>query len=181
MGLQILRSPVRSRLHPSLLLSIFLFFLRGAVLGPAPAPGLQWTPASPLPCPCGPIGQGVYESEDWGFKSLQGYVFLHRPTVRVSLSPLRCERTRCWGISSIGRVRALQARGTGIETLMLHAQPFIFWGRLVLCGCARAVAEFVGLLQALGPCFVLGWPSGPRRLTQVQVSSDAWVRIPLQA
>merc|ERR1712030_95856 len=25
-----------------------------------------------------------------------------------------------WGISSIGRVRALQARGTGIETLMLH-------------------------------------------------------------
>ena len=28
---------------------------------------------------------------------------------------------------------------------------------------------------------LLGWPSGPRRLTQVQVSSDAWVRIPLQA
>ncbi len=27
----------------------------------------------------------------------------------------------------------------------------------------------------------LGWPSGPRRLTQVQVSSEAWVRIPLQA
>ena len=25
-----------------------------------------------------------------------------------------------WGISSIGRVRALQARGTGIETPMLH-------------------------------------------------------------
>ena len=26
-----------------------------------------------------------------------------------------------WGISSIGRVRALQARGTGIETPMLHS------------------------------------------------------------
>ena len=39
----------------------------------------------------------------------------------------------------------------------------------------------VGLLRALAPSFVLGWPSGPRRLTQVQVSSDAWVRIPLQA
>ena len=25
-----------------------------------------------------------------------------------------------WGISSIGRVRALQARGTGIETRILH-------------------------------------------------------------
>ena len=25
-----------------------------------------------------------------------------------------------WGISSIGRVRALQARGTGIETPILH-------------------------------------------------------------
>ena len=30
-----------------------------------------------------------------------------------------------WGISSIGRVRALQARGTGIETPMLH-QLFCF-------------------------------------------------------
>ena len=29
---------------------------------------------------------------------------------------------RPWGISSIGRVRALQARGTGIETRILH--PF---------------------------------------------------------
>ena len=27
----------------------------------------------------------------------------------------------------------------------------------------------------------LGWPSGLRRLTQVQFSSEAWVRIPLQA
>ena len=32
----------------------------------------------------------------------------------------RCQHTFYWGISSIGRVRALQARGTGIETLMLH-------------------------------------------------------------
>ena len=29
-----------------------------------------------------------------------------------------------WGISSIGRVRALQARGTGIETPMLQATVF---------------------------------------------------------
>ena len=31
-----------------------------------------------------------------------------------------------WGISSIGRVRALQARGTGIETPMLQATFFFF-------------------------------------------------------
>ena len=48
----------------------------------------------------------------------------------------------CWGISSIGRVPALQAGGTGIETLMLHIYlaadrwcSFYFWvlrsGRLV--------------------------------------------------
>ncbi len=32
------------------------------------------------------------------------------------------------GISSIGRVRALQARGTGIETLMLHLDFFLSLG-----------------------------------------------------
>ena len=32
-----------------------------------------------------------------------------------------------WGISSIGRVRALQARGTGIETPMLHDLYFLFY------------------------------------------------------
>ena len=32
-----------------------------------------------------------------------------------------------WGISSIGRVRALQARGTGIETPMLQANTFFFF------------------------------------------------------
>ena len=31
-----------------------------------------------------------------------------------------------WGISSIGRVRALQARGTGIETPMLQAGLYLF-------------------------------------------------------
>ena len=30
-------------------------------------------------------------------------------------------------------------------------------------------------------CVALGWPSGLRRQTQVLLSSDAWVRIPLQA
>ena len=33
------------------------------------------------------------------------------------LDPINSKR---WGISSIGRVRALQARGTGIETRILH-------------------------------------------------------------
>ena len=35
-----------------------------------------------------------------------------------------------WGISSIGRVRALQARGTGIETPMLHARPIFLYSNL---------------------------------------------------
>ena len=51
--------------------------------------------------PCGPIGQGVWlRIRRLGVQVPPGIVF--------------------WGISSIGRVRALQARGTGIETLMLH-------------------------------------------------------------
>ena len=72
-----------------------------------------------------------------------------------------------WGISSIGRVRALQARGTGIETPMLQ-----FFSRLL------------GFLSSSTPAASntkLGWPSGPRRSTQVRVSPEAWVRIPLQA
>ena len=82
----------------------------------------------------------------------------------------RCQHTFYWGISSIGRVRALQARGTGIETLMLHA-IFSFWAQI-----SRA-----GLFCPPRPSIVLGWPSGPRRLTQVQIFLDAWVQIPLQA
>ena len=40
-----------------------------------------------------------------------------------------------WGISSIGRVRALQARGTGIETPMLHLLfRFVYIG---ICHCQR--------------------------------------------
>ena len=39
------------------------------------------------------------------------------------------------GISSIGRVRALQARGTGIETLMLHLDFFINRWVLLTEGC----------------------------------------------
>ena len=40
---------------------------------------------------------------------------------------------RAWGISSIGRVRALQARGTGIETRILHPFAHEQWqvGRVV--------------------------------------------------
>ena len=39
-----------------------------------------------------------------------------------------------WGISSIGRVRALQARGTGIETPMLHLCTIFLCGRGLLFG-----------------------------------------------
>ena len=40
---------------------------------------------------------------------------------------------------------------------------------------------FLGSFLGHYTIFTLEWPSGPRRLTQVQVSTDAWVRIPLQA
>ena len=38
-----------------------------------------------------------------------------------------------WGISSIGRVRRLQRRGTGIETRILHCFVVVRWqvGRVV--------------------------------------------------
>ena len=95
MGLQILRSPVRFRQYP--------FF--------GPYTGSQftawWKKSVELGSrdtrysPCGPIGQGVWlRIRRLGVQVPPGIVF--------------------WGISSIGRVRALQARGTGIETLMLH-------------------------------------------------------------
>ena len=69
-------------------------------------------------------------------------------------------------------MRALQARGTGIETLMLH----FFYSDDEKNG-TQNVIKYLILVKLL----LLGWPSGARRLTQVQVSSDAWVRIPLQA
>ena len=106
----------------------------------------------PLPCSSVPVAQldkaSDYESEDWGFESLQGYYFcfvfvlilahIARPVLTVksacsvmviigasqALDPgsIPGRRTAMlWGISSIGRVRALQARGTGIETPMLHS------------------------------------------------------------
>ena len=59
------------------------------------------------------------ESEDWGFKSLQGY-FLYLQSMLSNLLDAGLFLEWNWGISSIGRLRALQARGTGIETLMLH-------------------------------------------------------------
>ena len=76
-----------------------------------------------------------------------------------------------WGISSIGRVRALQARGTGIETPMLH-----FASRSLCFRRSRLSSS-----TSSAPEAKLGWPSGPRRSTQVRVSPEAWVRIPLQA
>ena len=53
--------------------------------------------------------------------------------VRVGSNPTP---GRIWGISSIGRVRALQARGTGIETPMLH---FVF---MITCLPFSRVAVF---------------------------------------
>ncbi len=47
-----------------------------------------------------------------------------------------------WGISSIGRVRALQARGTGIETPMLQAVFFFFSKNF---GRTRAEAKMTGV------------------------------------
>ena len=94
-----------------------------------------------------------YESEDWGFESLQGYNFLGFCTIDKALiwvpnyiasacsvmviigasqaldpGSIPGRRSRAfWGISSIGRVRALQARGTGIETPMLHVHGDTFF------------------------------------------------------
>ena len=115
-------------------------------------------------------------------------------------APWRHHGTHCRGISSIGRVRALQARGTGIETLMLHCFFFFACHRLTTRNFVETATiqnsndkhhtalpeprtthpptKDTGLSHLKQ---LLGWPSGPRRLTQVQVSSDAWVRIPLQA
>ena len=53
-------------------------------------------------------------------------------------------------------MRALQARGTGIETPMLH-----FWVVPIV---------FLPRRQDFLSGFRLGWPSGPRRSTQVRVS-----------
>ena len=45
----------------------------------------------------------------------------HNPKVGGSKPPFATFYIQTpWGISSIGRVRALQARGTGIETRILH-------------------------------------------------------------
>ena len=145
-----------------------------------------------------------YESEDWGFKSLQGYLLLFlesekiKPVeesyaqagpfhawmpewskgadlrsagqfVRLGSNP---SPGSIWGISSIGRVRALQARGTGIETPMLQALFFF---------PVPFRAKKVRSSEGSGRSARLGWPSGLRRSTQVRVSSEAWVRIPFQA
>jgi hypothetical protein len=58
--------------------------------------------------PCGAMDSALdFGSSGCRFESCQG----------------RLLRSASWGISSIGRVRALQARGTGIETRILH----LFW------------------------------------------------------
>ena len=164
--MQILRSPVRFRLRPETAL-FFLFCARARVCAAVGQNNTQdmslwpnWTRRLTTNQKIG----GSSPSRDMFF-SLDHPRRLHK-----GHNGHRCQHTFYWGISSIGRVRALQARGTGIETLMLHA-IFSFWAQI-----SRA-----GLFCPPRPSIVLGWPSGPRRLTQVQVSPDAWVRIPLQA
>ena len=77
------------------------------------------------PCidgPCGAMDSALdFESSGCRFESCQGRTFWFL----VSGLPVRDPSNRRiihneWGISSIGRVRALQARGTGIETRILH-------------------------------------------------------------
>ena len=142
MALQILRSLVRFLQHPFFGPKISFKISRVESLS-----------GHMLYSPCGPIGQGVWlRIRRLGVQVPPGIIF--------------------WGISSIGRVRALQARGTGIETLMLH----FFYSDDEKNG-TQNVIKYLILVKLL----LLWWPSGPKRLTQVQVSSDAWVRIPLQA
>ena len=86
--------------------------------------------------------------------------------VRVGSNPTP---GRIWGISSIGRVRALQARGTGIETPMLH---FVF---MLTCLPFPRVAVFPVAASGLDGRAVQG-----ARL-KFESLLEAWVRIPLQA
>ena len=82
------------------------------------------------PCiigPCGAMDSALdFESSGCRFESCQGRLFCFLES--SPLGPVGSEAGRAaawtlrneWGISSIGRVRALQARGTGIETRILH-------------------------------------------------------------
>ena len=78
MGLQILRSPVRFRLRPETALFFFLQLVRARVRSSGLQQHLSHVPVAQLD------KASDYESEDWGFKSLQGYVFFARsPTTRA--------------------------------------------------------------------------------------------------
>ena len=116
MRLQILRSPVRFRLRPETAL-FFLFCARARVCAAVGQNNTQdmslwpnWTRRLTTNQKIG----GSSPSRDMFF-SLDHPRRLHK-----GHNGHRCQHTFYWGISSIGRVRALQARGTGIETLMLH-------------------------------------------------------------
>ena len=79
MGLQILRSPVRFRLRPETAL-FFLQLVRARVRSSGLQQHLRHVPVAQLD------KASDYESEDWGFKSLQGYVFFffaRSPTTRA--------------------------------------------------------------------------------------------------
>ena len=77
MGLQILRSPVRFRLRPETAL-FFLQLVRARVRSSGLQQHLRHVPVAQLD------KASDYESEDWGFKSLQGYVFFARsPATRA--------------------------------------------------------------------------------------------------
>ena len=114
--MQILRSPVRFRLRPETAL-FFLFCARARVSAAVGQNNTQdmslwpnWTRRLTTNQKIG----GSSPSRDMFF-SLD-----HPRRLQKGHNGHRCQHTFYWGISSIGRVRALQARGTGIETLMLH-------------------------------------------------------------
>ena len=84
--------------------------------------------------PCGAMDSALdFGSSGCRFESCQGRLLYTAP----------------WGISSIGRVRALQARGTGIETPILH---FIF----VCASVAQWIARQTSNLKVVGSTPIRG-------------------------
>ena len=104
---------------------------------------------------CSPSGQmdkaSVSGAEDWGFES-----------------PLGCRSVGALAQSEECVLCKHEVRGSKPRC----SRYFLFF-------CASA--KFCFRKCSISEGYRLGWPSGPRRSTQVRVSSEAWVRIPLQA
>ena len=158
--------------------------------------------SSPTGGVCSPSGQmdkaSVSGAEDWGFESPLGctaFGFCATGTANTSSGKFSTES--CNGARSvmviIGASQALDPGSIpGERRIGALAQS----EECVLCKhevrgskprCSRyflffcASAKFSFRKCSISEGYRLGWPSGPRRSTQVRVSSEAWVRIPLQA